>query len=203
MQVEALTDSYSIFSYLAAAHLKLPAEKSTFYHLAYLREKLVTGLISSYNWTDTRDMVADGLTKGSADRSALSAVLDGHYVLNHADHEYREPSSSTSTDRRVSFAQDVCIPEPASSTTAASSSLLCTSGGGGAHGTSPSQVLEGGSHSSTSWFTESIIICGTYSMDYYRLLCTPVFRKKVPTPGKERPDNSNQAHVDSRSSQSV
>ena len=47
MHIEALTDSYSIFSYLAAAHLKLPAEKSTFYHLAYLREKLVTGLIRS------------------------------------------------------------------------------------------------------------------------------------------------------------
>ena len=27
MSIEALTDSYSIFSYLAAAHLKLPAEK--------------------------------------------------------------------------------------------------------------------------------------------------------------------------------
>ena len=34
MKIEALTDSYSIFSYLAAAHLKLPAEKSTYYHLA-------------------------------------------------------------------------------------------------------------------------------------------------------------------------
>ena len=29
MRIEALTDSYSIFSYLAAAHLKLPAEKGT------------------------------------------------------------------------------------------------------------------------------------------------------------------------------
>ena len=36
MTIEALTDSYSMFSYLAAAHLKLPAEKGTFYHLAYL-----------------------------------------------------------------------------------------------------------------------------------------------------------------------
>ena len=29
MRIEALTDSHSMFSYLAAAHLKLPAEKST------------------------------------------------------------------------------------------------------------------------------------------------------------------------------
>ena len=122
MRIEALTDSYSIFSYLVAAHLKLPAEKSTYYHLAFLREKLVCGLISSYNWTDTRDMVADGLTKGSVDRSALSAVMDGSYSLQHAVHEYQEPASTT---------------------TSASSSLLCANSGGGAHGTSPSDALEG------------------------------------------------------------
>ena len=69
MSIEALTDSYSIFSYLAAAHLKLPAEKGTYYdHLAYLREKLVSRLIGSYTWVDTRDMVADGLTNGSVDK---------------------------------------------------------------------------------------------------------------------------------------
>ena len=92
MPTEALTDSYSIFSYLAAAHLKLPAEKCTYFHLAYLREKLVRSVIKSINWTDTRGMVADGLTKGSADRSQLAAVMDGQYVLQHADHEYIEPA---------------------------------------------------------------------------------------------------------------
>ena len=50
MQIEALTDSYSIFSYLAAAHLRLPAEKGTYYHLAYPREKLTPSLVRSYNW---------------------------------------------------------------------------------------------------------------------------------------------------------
>ena len=88
MPVEALTDSYSIFSYLAAAHLKLPAEKSTYYHLAFLREKLVNGFISSYNWIDTRDMVADGLTKGSIDRGFLSALMDGSYALSHPVHQF-------------------------------------------------------------------------------------------------------------------
>ena len=91
MPVEALTDSYSIFSYLVAAHLKLPAEKSTFYHLAYLREKLVNGVIRSYNWIDTRDMAADGLTKGAVDRAQLAMLMDGSFVLKHAVHEYSEP----------------------------------------------------------------------------------------------------------------
>ena len=77
LRIEALTDSYSIFSYLAAQHLKLPVEQGTFYHLACLREKFATVVISSYSWTDTRDMAADGLTKGSADRSALAAIMDG------------------------------------------------------------------------------------------------------------------------------
>ena len=137
MQIEAFTDSYSIFSYMAAAHLKLPTEKSTFYHLAYLREKLVTGLISSYNWTDTRGMVVDGLTKGSADRSALSAIMDGEHNLHHAVHEYKEPSSRSSTNRHVSFDNVVSVSESLDAVpTVASSSLPCTSGGGGAYGAS-------------------------------------------------------------------
>ena len=90
LRIEALTDSYSTFSYLAAQHLKLPAEKGTFYHLAYLREKLVNGVISSYSWTDTRDMADDGLTKGSTDRSALASIMDGDYKLHHAVHEFQK-----------------------------------------------------------------------------------------------------------------
>ena len=97
MNTEALTDSYSIFSYLAAAHLKLPAEKSTYYHLAYLREKLGSRHIRSYNWTDTRDMVADGLTKGTADRAPLASIMDGIYDLQHAVHEYCEPTATGSS----------------------------------------------------------------------------------------------------------
>ena len=98
MKIEALTDSYSIFSYLAAAHLKLPAEKGTYYHLAYLREKLVSRLIGSYTWVDTRDMVADGLTKGRADRTALIAMMHGKFILDHPSHEYLEPSPTTTGD---------------------------------------------------------------------------------------------------------
>ena len=48
MAIEALTDSYSIFSYLAAAHSKLPAEKGAFYQLAYLRERLVSSLFDFF-----------------------------------------------------------------------------------------------------------------------------------------------------------
>ena len=78
-------------------------------------------------------MVADGLTKGSVDRSALSAIMDGTYELHHAVHEYKEPASNATT---------------------ASSSQLCTSSGGGAYGASAVVSLEGG-----EWFDYFLACC--------------------------------------------
>ena len=49
----------------------------------------------SYTWVDTRDMVADGLTKGRADRTALIHMMHGNYELDHTCHEYSEPSTAT------------------------------------------------------------------------------------------------------------
>ena len=70
-------------------------------------------------------MVADGLTKGSADRAPLASIMDGIYELQHAVHEYKEPSTTTPTmtsstnDKRVHFVQDAGFYEPAVQTTAA------------------------------------------------------------------------------------
>eukprot|EP00959_Pyramimonas_sp_CCMP1952_P464105 9486044-Pyramimonas_sp.AAC.1 len=52
---EAFTDSGSLFSYLEADHLKFPADKGTFFHLAYIRELLRTRVLKTYYWIDTRD----------------------------------------------------------------------------------------------------------------------------------------------------
>ena len=54
-------------------------------------------LIGSYTWVDTRDMVADGLTRGRADRIALVNMMHGSFVLNHICHEYKETSTNTTT----------------------------------------------------------------------------------------------------------
>ena len=48
MPVEALIDSYSILGDLAAAHLKLPVEKSTYAHLAYVRGKPLQHGVHAY-----------------------------------------------------------------------------------------------------------------------------------------------------------
>ena len=84
VQLDVFTDSFSIWSYLRSAHLKYPAEKGTFYHLAFLKELLDKGIISQMNWGDTRDMVVDGLTKGKLDREALQSLMNGWWRLTQA-----------------------------------------------------------------------------------------------------------------------
>ena len=81
--LDMYTDSYSIFSYLHAQHLKFPTEKGTYFHLAYLPELLEKGVISSYTWVDTHDMFVDGMTKGSLDRAALVSIMHGQWTLRH------------------------------------------------------------------------------------------------------------------------
>ena len=48
--------------------VKPPTEKSMLTHVQYLRELLDTKVLASLSWCDTRDMLADGLTKGKVDR---------------------------------------------------------------------------------------------------------------------------------------
>ena len=42
-------------------------------------------------------MVADGLTKGSVDRTMLANAMHGSFELKHAVHEYQEPTATTTT----------------------------------------------------------------------------------------------------------
>ncbi len=39
--------------------------------------------MDAYRWADTRDMGADGLTKGSIARDALRALMRGEVVFQH------------------------------------------------------------------------------------------------------------------------
>ena len=42
------------------------------------------GLLNDVVWTDTRDMYADGLTKGVIKRDALKEIMNGTLRLRHA-----------------------------------------------------------------------------------------------------------------------
>jgi len=46
-------------------------------------ELLDNRIIHHMIWIDTRDMMADGLTKGAVSREAIHEVMDGHMLLRH------------------------------------------------------------------------------------------------------------------------
>eukprot|EP00974_Lingulodinium_polyedra_P089151 8644111-Lingulodinium_polyedra.AAC.1 len=64
-------DAESVFSAVSASPIKTPAEQSLLIQLQWLRELLDRSIITRFVWCDTRDMIADALTKGSISREAL------------------------------------------------------------------------------------------------------------------------------------
>ena len=70
-KAEAVVDARSVFDCLAATDVGELVEGSLKLHVLALRERLLSGTLSALWWTDTRDMLADGLTKGSVLRDQL------------------------------------------------------------------------------------------------------------------------------------
>ena len=94
-------DAMSVFAGVTAAQLKVPAEKGLWSHVQYLRELLDNGVLFSLYWIDTRDMHADGLTKGSVDRAALIAIMSGIARFQHEFKSWRPKmiTARTTTDQ--------------------------------------------------------------------------------------------------------
>ena len=76
-------DAKSVFAAVTATFIKQPADKSLLCHVQYLRELLDKGILSFLFWIDTRDMGADGLTKGAVARSLLHTYMGGCMTLDH------------------------------------------------------------------------------------------------------------------------
>ena len=54
------------------------------YHVKALRYYLDHGMLRSITWTDNRDMLADGLTKGKVKRDAINLALQtGSWIIQH------------------------------------------------------------------------------------------------------------------------
>ena len=75
-------DAMSVFTSLTAVFQKTPADKSVPVHCLYLRQLLNDAVLRAIAWVDTRDMHADGCTKGSIDRDALRAIMDGKVSMD-------------------------------------------------------------------------------------------------------------------------
>jgi hypothetical protein len=104
LKVVLTTDAESVYKSLISRDLKTPAEKTLLGHVCWIRELLQLGLIESVQWCDTRDMTADGHTKGTIERHLLLEAMDGRQAYKHDVKTYRPHRQSES---RVS-AQLVC-----------------------------------------------------------------------------------------------
>ena len=87
-----VTDSMSLFQAISAHTLKIPSEKSLALHLFWLRELLNRQVLNELKWCDTRDMTADGHTKGSVSRDALLQLMSGIFKYKHATQSTSKPT---------------------------------------------------------------------------------------------------------------
>ena len=77
-------DARAVFDAISATDACDPAECSLKLHLISVRNRMQEGMIRRLFWVDTRDMLADGLTKGGIDRTLLHAVSnDCRYSCKH------------------------------------------------------------------------------------------------------------------------
>ena len=92
VRMEAGTDARSLFDALKSEDSRTPTEVSMLYDLAALRESLVVKRIHRLWWIDTRDMVADGLTKGVIARDAMiNFSMTGQWKCHHESRSYIAP----------------------------------------------------------------------------------------------------------------
>ena len=80
-EMALVVDAKSVTAAAIAPVLKAPAENSALVSVAWLREQLRRKILSSLFWSDTRIMIADGLTKGAIPRQALHELMRGHWDL--------------------------------------------------------------------------------------------------------------------------
>eukprot|EP00439_Symbiodinium_sp_Y106_P049299 s2398_g6.t1 len=83
MSSELHVDAMNLYQALTAQYPKPPAEKTLFTHIAWLRDLLSLGIPRTAVWVDTRDMYADGLTKGKISRDALLELMQGKYAIRY------------------------------------------------------------------------------------------------------------------------
>jgi hypothetical protein len=89
IKVTLTIDAESVYKSLTSRDLKVPTEKTLLGHVSWVRELLAAGIVDSVQWCDTRDMTADGHTKGSIDRAGLIAVMSGRQSYKHDTKRYR------------------------------------------------------------------------------------------------------------------
>jgi len=107
VSIDLAIDAMSVYSAVTASHIKIPSEKSLLSHLQYVRELLDKRILSGLLWVDTRDMAADGMTKGSVDRRALVECMCGTYTLQHVPKRWQPLAPASATAAPIAAPQHV------------------------------------------------------------------------------------------------
>ena len=76
-------DAMSVYAAITALQIKVPADSSVLCYLQYLRELMEHRVLHALVWVDTRDMLADGMTKGAVERKDIHAVMNGDVKNSH------------------------------------------------------------------------------------------------------------------------
>ena len=90
-------DAMSVFTAIRNESHKCPTEQQMLYEIKALRQHLLDGRIDLLTWIDTRDMLADALTKGKVPREALLyALWHGTWAIKHQEKVQSFPLSRPS-----------------------------------------------------------------------------------------------------------
>ena len=87
-------DGLSVWHSVSSVVPKPPAEKTLHVHVRWLRELIDRKVLRCLRWVDTRDMNADGHTKGTIDREAILQLMLGHYSAKYASKSYPPDKAS-------------------------------------------------------------------------------------------------------------
>ena len=79
--IDVCLDANAVFDAIAAKDTATPLEASLKLHILSIKAKVLAGTLRTVGWLDTREMVADGLNKGSVSRSQLLSVSKGQLSL--------------------------------------------------------------------------------------------------------------------------
>ena len=89
MASELIIDAMNLFWALSATSPRMPAERTLFVHINWLRDLLQSDMPRVLKWMDTRGMLADGMTKGKIDRGPLVDAMSGKHTLHPDTKIYR------------------------------------------------------------------------------------------------------------------
>ena len=85
LETDLLIDAAAVYDHISHNEARIPHDATMAIHGLKLRELLQTGKLQRLLWCDTRCMLADGLNKGTVDRSAVQlAVSKGLWMIQHA-----------------------------------------------------------------------------------------------------------------------